>query len=703
MSLMWKDFELNDLNTAKPWAPRETQKDKDVIDTMVGDAITVGKDVSGHKHNKIYSPIGVAGIEIGAAGDAQILNLTVAGIVTNQATGSLETVAVLPISLGGTNSVSPLNNGRVMVSNGGQIVVSPITVAELELLNDMTSVQDGASPSTVFVTKSYVDELFEAMDTFTELTDTPADYSGSGGKLVAVNGGATDLEFIIPSDVISAGTSISWATNTLNVANSNWDDAYTHSQIAGGNSVHVSTTENTEWDAAYTHSTAVTGNPHAVAYSQLGGNPSDRITAGTNISWDGDTLNVIGGGSTFLGLTDTPGSFTANRILFESSSAVTHSDLITWDNANEILQIQNTDVSTASSTFRFRKSRNGGNIDPGDGVGSIVWEAFVGGSWQQQGSIVVNDVAAPSSPAMDMYIGTTRFQRVYGNIDLYPDNGHSMFIYPNDGGVGFRTPNPLRVAGLDITSDYSGVMVEGGDKRGILTIKGTGETANGSYEGDRSSQLVLEMSNTPEAEHSIIAVEINYGGDIVQFRGLDNEYIRHAPALSINLQAQSIYLGSSGQQIDEFSTDVTLGGSSNTALPTEHAVKTYVDGLMGVWTDYSASTVLTGWAASPTPSVSVKYKRVGDLVFVAFWIEGVSSLNTAQFTVPLISDIYQYSFTCLGMNNNTDIVGGASGAINFSSNTKVDLAPSQGYGFPLTAWTASGAKRVRGQFWYKAG
>jgi hypothetical protein len=34
-----------------------------------------------------------------------------------------------------------------------------------------------------------------------------------------------------------------------------WNTAYTHSQIAGGDSVHVSVTENSNWDAAYTHIT----------------------------------------------------------------------------------------------------------------------------------------------------------------------------------------------------------------------------------------------------------------------------------------------------------------------------------------------------------------------------------------------------------------------------------------------------------------
>jgi len=43
------------------------------------------------------------------------------------------------------------------------------------------------------------------------------------------------------------------ALNPYNDAN--WNTAYTHSQIAGGDSVHVSTAENTNWDTAYSYST----------------------------------------------------------------------------------------------------------------------------------------------------------------------------------------------------------------------------------------------------------------------------------------------------------------------------------------------------------------------------------------------------------------------------------------------------------------
>ena len=48
-------------------------------------------------------------------------------------------------------------------------------------------------------------------------------------------------------------TTTTGALSVITDSSTNWDAAYTHSQIAGGNSVHVSTTENTNWDAAYSH------------------------------------------------------------------------------------------------------------------------------------------------------------------------------------------------------------------------------------------------------------------------------------------------------------------------------------------------------------------------------------------------------------------------------------------------------------------
>lgn len=58
------------------------------------------------------------------------------------------------------------------------------------------------------------------------------------------------------TDNINADSIENGSTNAIPTLTqeTNWGTAYTHSQIAGGNSVHVSTTENTNWDTAYTHS-----------------------------------------------------------------------------------------------------------------------------------------------------------------------------------------------------------------------------------------------------------------------------------------------------------------------------------------------------------------------------------------------------------------------------------------------------------------
>lgn len=54
-----------------------------------------------------------------------------------------------------------------------------------------------------------------------------------------------------------------------------WDAAYTHSETAGGNSVHVSTDENTAWDEAKAHSIVTSGNPHAISGADLTLSSSD--------------------------------------------------------------------------------------------------------------------------------------------------------------------------------------------------------------------------------------------------------------------------------------------------------------------------------------------------------------------------------------------------------------------------------------------
>ena len=46
---------------------------------------------------------------------------------------------------------------------------------------------------------------------FTELADVPASYSGQGGKVVAVNSGATALEFVNPGASSDPWTYTNWS------------------------------------------------------------------------------------------------------------------------------------------------------------------------------------------------------------------------------------------------------------------------------------------------------------------------------------------------------------------------------------------------------------------------------------------------------------------------------------------------------------
>lgn len=71
---------------------------------------------------------------------------------------------------------------------------------------------------------------------------------------------------------------------------------------------------------------------------------------------------------------------------------------------------------------------------------------------------------------------------------------------------------------------------------------------------------------------------------------------------------------SMGATIDEFSTDGTLAGNSDIAVPTEKAVKTYVDGFFTAWTDWTP-TVDQGGAVAATVTWA-KYKVVNGIKFV---------------------------------------------------------------------------------------
>ncbi|GAI39718.1 unnamed protein product, partial [marine sediment metagenome] len=57
-------------------------------------------------------------------------------------------------------------------------------------------------------------------------------------------------------------------------------------------------------------------------------------------------------------------------------------------------------------------------------------------------------------------------------------------------------------------------------------------------------------------------------------------------ATKMRLQADGSFILGAGTAINEFSIDGTLAGNSDDAVPTEQAVKTYIDGLTGGWSGW---------------------------------------------------------------------------------------------------------------------
>jgi len=97
--------------------------------------------------------------------------------------------------------------------------------------NKITGVKDPTANQDA-ATKKYVDDEVAGVDTFLELTDTPAAYADQGGKLVAVNAGVDALEFVAITAFLEDSPS---NEETSKAPTSNW--AFDHAALKAANAV----------------------------------------------------------------------------------------------------------------------------------------------------------------------------------------------------------------------------------------------------------------------------------------------------------------------------------------------------------------------------------------------------------------------------------------------------------------------------------
>ncbi len=121
-----------------------------------------------------------------------------------------------------------------------------------------------------------------------------------------------------------------------------------------------------------------------------------------------------------------------------------------------------------------------------------------------------------------------------------------------------------------------------------VQTNGTGIKFRGGATGGGSSNITLAdfHSDSTASSGDQYYVELMHDGT--------QKFRTSASGVDITGRARATtgFLGAAGATVDEFSTDGTLAGNSDVAVPTEKAVKTYVDGRFGNLS-ISGSTIAT--------------------------------------------------------------------------------------------------------------
>lgn len=232
-----------------------------------------------------------------------------------------------------------------------------------------------------------------------------------------------------------------------------------------------------------------------------------------------------------------------------------------------------------------------------------------------------------------------------------------------------------------------------------LFLNGDGEWTAPTISGAVSDSDILftdiTTNNSTTTQHGFLP---KLSGDSDQFLNGDGEWITPTVAGSVATDA-----------IWDAAGDLAVGTGANTAArlaagTTGHVLTAdsaeasgvkWAAGGAGTFTDYSATSTVSGWAATPTVSVFVF--KIGRLVTVSFHITGTSNATTASFTVP---DAVNATFTILVPcavtdNGASQAAAGRIRTATSSATINLDKALNASGG-----WTSSGTKTISGSFSY---
>lgn len=176
--------------------------------------------------------------------------------------------------------------------------------------------------------------------------------------------------------------------------------------------------------------------------------------------------------------------------------------------------------------------------------------------------------------------------------------------------------------------------------------------------------------------------------------------------LSGSLTTTSGYLTTLSGSLTTLSGNVTtLSGNVTTLSASLTTTSGYVTTLSGgvstlsnyittAWVDYAATSTIVGWDDGTFTTKVLKYKKMGTVILVLYYLDGTSDSSDTTFTLPYNSLYDVYGSIPKVLNSGAAEAVGKS-LVQAASNV-VTLFRSAG------AWSNSGNKLTAGQFFYEA-
>ena len=246
-----------------------------------------------------------------------------------------------------------------------------------------------------------------------------------------------------------------------------------------------------------------------------------------------------------------------------------------------------------------------------------------------------------------------------------------MIYYPTTANFVQKTLNSDLLAGVIASASLNNVTSIQ-NKKGVMIIDRVDTNGNETpskveviaFDGTSGSTVVTltrGLAGTSDQVHAVGAI-VEFGPDIVWAQGLIDSFVaeHNEDGTHSDITADSITL-TTGATPTEFSTDGTLAGNSDTAIPTEKAVKTYADGkIANGWIDSTVETWT--YASASTFTVpgdqTAKYTKGTRLKFTQ---------TTAKYAVVVNSTYSDPNTTVTIMVNNDYTIANAAISLNYYS------------------------------------